>query len=90
MTSSLAGMVKAAVDTAVCNVLTTSANRAPSACAKKGQQNMTLKALYSVFFGHKRRLTSNQDCQGPKRSLDSNLDGQNSLPLTLQERCKPL
>ena len=45
--------------TAVCNVLATSANRAPSACAKNGQQNM---ALYSVFGGHKRWLKSNQDC----------------------------
>ena len=67
--------------TAVCNVLATSANRAPSACAKKGQQNMALKALYSVFGGHKRWLKSNQDFQGPKQILDSNLDGQKSLSL---------
>ena len=43
----------------VCNVLATSAIKAPSACAKKKHQNMALKAFYSVFSDHKRWLMSN-------------------------------
>ena len=70
--------------TAVCNVLATSANRAPSACAKKGQQNMALKALGRVSNRKYESMQNQSTAVFPSRSTIGKIETIQQMGITLK------